>query len=127
MGRLMSEKGYSPDLILSSPALRARTTAELVKDAGRLSAEIRLDERIYEASPMALLEIIAGIDGSVNSVMIVGHNPGMETFIRLLSGRIEAMPTAALAVLELGMERWADTCEECGIVRAIYRPKELED
>ena len=62
MGGLMRDLGFLPYVILSSPAVRAKTTAQMVKDAGTLDAEIRYEHRIYEASPQRLREVIAEID-----------------------------------------------------------------
>lgn len=124
MGGIMAERDLHPDVILSSPAVRARETASLVKKAGKLDAEIRFEERIYEASPPTLKQVVAGIDDEFRSAMIVGHNPGMEGFIRLLTGRLEAMPTAALAIIDLDIARWEDINTDRGTLRQVIRPKD---
>ena len=124
MGSIMAERNLLPDVIFSSPAVRARETARLVKDAGSLEAEIRLDERIYEASPPTLRQVAMAINDEFRSAMIVGHNPGMEGFIRLLTGRLEAMPTAALAIIDLDIARWEDIIAERATLRQIIRPKD---
>ncbi len=124
MGGLMASNGFSPDVILSSPAARARETAALAKDGGDIQAEIRYDERIYEASPAALREVLADVDDQYRSVMIVGHNPGMEGFIKFLTGRLESMPTAALAVIDLDISGWSEIDAERGKLRKIFRPKD---
>jgi phosphohistidine phosphatase len=56
--------------------------------------------------------------------MLVGHNPGMEGFVRLLTGRSEEMPTAALAVIDLDIERWAEIDTGLGALRRLIRPKD---
>lgn len=124
MGGIMAERDLVPDVILSSPAVRARETASLVKKAGKLDAELLFEERIYEASPQTLKQVVAGIDDEFRSVMIVGHNPGMEGFIRLLTGRLEAMPTAALAIIDLDIARWKDLAPDRGKLRRVIRPKD---
>ena len=124
MGRLMTTNGFSPDVILSSPAVRARETSTLTKKGGDLDAEIRFDDRIYEASPATLRQVVGYADDEFRSVMIVGHNPGMEGFIRYLTGRLEPMPTAALAVIDLDIASWRDINGETGILRKIFRPKD---
>lgn len=124
MGRLMRDKGLAPDIILSSPAKRAKKTAKLAKEAAEFAAEIQYDERIYEASPQALRQVISELDDAHNSAMLVGHNPGMEGFIRLLTGQTEAVPTAALAVIRLDLDRWNKIDDGCGTVEAIFRPKD---
>lgn len=124
MGELMARNGFSPDVIVSSPAVRARGTAALAKEGGGLAAEIRFDERIYEASPKTLRQVIAEADDNFRSLMIVGHNPGMEGLVKLLTGRLEAMPTAALAVIDLDIDAWSDVEPDRGGLRKVFRPKE---
>ena len=124
MGRIMAKRDLVPAVIYSSPAVRARETASLAKKAGKLDAEIRFEERIYEASPQTLKQVVEGIDDEFRSAMIVGHNPGMEGFIRLLTGKLESMPTAALAIIDLDIARWEDVGSEQGMLRQIIRPKD---
>lgn len=125
MGELMAKKGFDPSVIVSSPAMRAKTTAELVKDAGQFSAEIIFEKTIYEAGPNTLRQVISEISEDHTSALLVGHNPGIEGFIRYLTGQIEPMPTAALAVIELKIEKWGEVDDGCGKLLSVYRPKEL--
>lgn len=124
MGELMARKSFQPSVILSSPAARAKQTALLVKDAGGFGAELKFDDRIYEASPQGLRSVIAELDDKYSSAMLVGHNPGIEGFIRFLTGRIEPMPTAALAVIELEINKWDEIEDGCGELKRIIRPKD---
>ena len=123
MGRLMTERGYVPEAIVSSPAARAKETAELVCAEIAPAAPISLDERIYEAAPRHLLEVISDID-TAGSAMIVGHNPGMEALVKMLTGRDAEMPTAALAVVELSIDDWGSVSPGCGQLIDVIRPKE---
>ena len=86
MGELMHERGFDPDVILTSTAVRARRTAVLVKEAGKLDGVMQFEPRIYEASPNELRQIVSRVAESHESAMIVGHNPGIEGFIRYLTG-----------------------------------------
>ncbi|MBC7898498.1 MAG: histidine phosphatase family protein [Saprospiraceae bacterium] len=124
MGELIARKKYLPDVIISSPAKRARQTALLIKEAAGAAADIRYEERIYEASPQALKQIVSELDEDISSVMIVGHNPGIEGFIKYLTGRLEAMPTAALASIKLDLEKWSNLSSESGDLEEVVRPKE---
>jgi len=124
MGQVLEEYEFEPGIILSSPAVRARETARLVKEAAALDAEIKYNERIYEASPQTLLQIAASLDDRFTSAMIVGHNPGMEGFVRVLTGRLEAMPTASLAVIDLDVMGWEQIGVGVGKLRRIIRPKD---
>lgn len=125
IGALMKERGLLPEAIFSSPALRAKTTSELVASAAGIETPIIFDDRIYAASPMRLLTLIRAIGDDIASAMIVGHNPGMEGFLWYLTGKLEPMPTATLAASELDVAKWADVTERCGNLTEIIRPKEL--
>lgn len=124
MGETMARNNFQPALILSSPAERAKQTAMIIKKAGRLKAEIRYEERIYEASPLRLMGIISEHDNDFESLMLVGHNPGFEGLVKILTGEIQSMPTAALAVVDVKVENWSDISPECGKLRMLIRPKE---
>jgi phosphohistidine phosphatase len=124
MGELMSRRGYDPYVILSSPAVRAKTTSEIVKKSGKLDGEIRFEHRIYEASPQTLRQTVADLDDAYASALLVGHNPGLEGFIRYLTGNLEPIPTAALAVIDLDIDTWLAVSEDRGELKKIYRPKE---
>jgi phosphohistidine phosphatase len=127
MGEVMAKNNFTPELIVSSPAMRARQTAELVKNSAAFEAGIRFDERIYEASPMRLLEVVSGIADEYASAMIVGHNPGFENIVRVLTGKLESMPTAALAVIDLEINSWKEINAETGSLRKFIRPKEEQN
>lgn len=124
MGELMKKKNYLPDLIVASPAERAKQTAMSVKESAESDAKIRFDERIYEASPQSLIYLISEIDDEIDSLMIVGHNPGFENLVKILSGENKRMPTAALAVIELDIENWNEIKANCGELKEFLIPKE---
>jgi len=124
MGEVMARRGYAPSVVVSSPAVRAARTATLVKDASGFNAEIRFDDRVYEASPNTLRQAVSELDDSFGSAMVVGHNPGMEGFIRYLTGDLEPMPTAALAVIELNIDSWSEINSNTGKLAEIIRPKD---
>ncbi len=125
MGEFMRKQKLVPTLIVSSPATRARQTAELFKEGGHFDAEIHFDPRIYEASTMTLGEVISEFPDRFEKVLLVGHNPGMEGFVRFVSERDEPIPTAAVAVVDLDLKHWNDIHAGCCTLRQIYRPKEL--
>lgn len=124
MGELMLDKNLVPDIILSSPAERAKQTILRVAEAAQFDTEIQFNERIYESSPHNLLYIISEIEDQYNTAMLVGHNPGFEGIVRILSGEYRRMPTASLAVLDLDLENWSDTKPDCGTLREIFLPRD---
>lgn len=124
IGELIAEKGWQPDMILSSPAVRAKQTALLAKEAAHLKAEVRFDEKIYEASQFQLLEVLKGITSPAGTVLLVGHNPGMEGLLGLLTGEMHSIPTAALIKIELNIDSWDRIERDRGKVEEFIKPKE---
>lgn len=124
MGDLIQNKNLVPEVIICSPAERAKETAMLVKKSAGFDVEIEFNERIYESSTHNLLYIIGKINDDFDSAMIVGHNPGFEGIVETLCGNYERMPTATLAVIDLNCESWNDVKPNCGNLREILRPKE---
>jgi phosphohistidine phosphatase len=106
VGRYLAQQEIILDLVVSSPALRARQTIELVQRTAKRSVELRFDQRIYEASAAQLLEVISQIEDDRKSILIVGHNPGMEELLALLVGGEQNMPTASLARVSLHSKKW---------------------
>lgn len=95
MANLLKDKNIKPELILSSPAKRAKKTAKQYHET--LGGELRFDERIYEASSMSLLYLVQEAFEKVDSVMIVGHNPGFTALNDMLSDKsIYNIPTAGI-------------------------------
>jgi len=95
IAELLKNKSIKPDLILSSPAKRAKKTAKHYHKT--LGGELRFDARIYEASSLTLYQLVQEALQSVESVMIVGHNPGLSTLNDMLSDKsIYNIPTAGV-------------------------------
>lgn len=124
MGEVMKGRGYVPAIIISSPAARAAATAQLVKGSAKFAADILFDERIYEASPNTIRTVLSDLDDIFESAMVVGHNPGMEGFVRYLTGEIESMPTAALAAINLSIDSWSELTSDTGTLTELIRPKD---
>ena len=102
MGKLLSEKGVNPELVISSPAKRAAVTAKIIASEINYPKEkIVFDENIYEATGRRLLEIISGTEEKYNSVMLLGHNPGLTVLHNNLSDHfIDNIPTCGVVALE---------------------------
>jgi len=97
MGRVLGRSGRAPDLVLTSTAVRARTTAELASEAGQWRCRIELVDSLYGADPRAVVAMVAARQ-LPDRVMVVGHEPTLSALVAVLvgGGRIE-MPTAAVA------------------------------
>ena len=116
VGRTMRERGLGPAAIIASPAKRvAETLAAVAEGYGPLTPDF--DERIYNASPGTLLDVVREADDSARTLLLVGHNPGLLLLLLDLTrddgdarrARIEqGFPTAALAVVDLPATTWAE-------------------
>lgn len=124
MGETIFKNQFQPAMILSSPAKRAKQTAILIKETARIKGKIEYDERIYEASPLRLLQVISEQSENIESLMLVGHNPGLEGLIKILTGEIQPMPTTALAVIDMDTNNWQEISAESGKLRTVIRPKD---
>ena len=126
MGELMREYGLIPDLVISSDAVRARLTAEAMAEAARYTGEVLLDPHLYLASLADILSVLRTVRESADTVMIVGHNPGLEELVEQLTGERLDLPTAALAQIVLPIDQWRDlTVSSRGSLIGLWRPKEL--
>lgn len=126
VGGHMRARGVRPQLVVSSPAERARQTASLALEAAGLDAPVRYDERIYEAGVGRLLEVVAGVEGEVEELLLVGHNPGFEDLQAHLSGSLVPMPTGALAKVVLRADRWPDIVPGANQLEWLITPKQLK-
>lgn len=106
VGELILQQGLVPDLIVSSTAKRARSTARRVAKACGYAGEIRLTPQFYHAPAGIYIEVLNQVSDDYSRVMVVGHNPGMEELVGRL-GRSCVMPTAALANLSLPIDKWS--------------------
>jgi phosphohistidine phosphatase len=113
-------------VVLSSPAKRARRTAEIVLQTADLLNEVVFDERIYEASTQQLLKVISEIESTHESALLVGHNPGFEELLACLTDRAGRMPTASLAAIELDISNWSDIAPRSGELSWLITPKDLK-
>ncbi len=132
MGKWLAEQALIPDHVVSSPAKRARQTAVAVcKPLGIAKQAIRQDERIYMGVTGGLLHVLADCPPDAETVMIVGHNPGLEDLVEYLCGAVDVpadgkmLPTATVAHLEMP-DRWDALAGGSARLRSITRPRSLE-
>ena len=125
MAAFLASKKLLPGRIVSSPAQRARLTAEYVTRDQRFDGQLDFDERIYLASSNMLLDVIHDLSEDADKVMLVGHNPGLEDIIELLCGGNVRMPTTAVASLRLYAEIWRDVRPGDAYLQWLIKPKLL--
>jgi phosphohistidine phosphatase len=126
MGRLLRESGAIPDLVLSSTAVRALTTAELAAKAGAWKCPIVAENALYASDPDRVLEVVARVDDGVRRLLIAGHEPTSSELVRRLTGGVVRMPTAAVACLDLADGGWAELGPGRCTLRWLVTPKMLE-
>ena len=122
----MRQYGLIPDVVLSSDAVRARLTAEAVAEAARYAGDIVLDPQLYMASPADILSLLPTVRENAETVMIVGHNPGLEKLVEQLTGERHDLPTATLAQIGLPIDQWRDLkLSTRGTLVGLWGPQEL--
>jgi phosphohistidine phosphatase len=121
-----------PGLVLCSPARRARETFERVEPALGDKVEALFEEALYGASEGALLARLRALPREVPSVMLIGHNPGLEELALALASEGEKLPrlrekypTGALATIDLPADRWSAIQRGGGVLVAYVRPRDL--
>jgi len=132
MGQLLIDRELVPQHILSSTAVRSQQTAEAVIEkitgSSDLNPQIEYLDRLYMAEPPEYYEVLHKLHDGIERVMVIGHNPGLETLLQLLSNRIESLPTAVLAHLVLPIQSWSElTPDTTGELVDIWRPKEVRE
>ena len=125
LGTHIRKQKLSFDLILSSPAVRARETIEIMLKTAKMQPDLRYDQRIYEASSVTLIDVIVQIEEEKKTALLVGHNPGMEKLLEILTGGIIHVSTGTLARIDLKASRWARVIESPRSLEWIVKPKEL--
>lgn len=136
MGKHVRDGGITWERMLSSPAVRCAETIELASEAAGVSPKVIWDRRIYLASSVTLADLLREQDGDPASILMVGHNPGLEDLIfdlvpddgsSPLRDVVEVkFPTAAFAVLELDIDSWADLKDGCARLTHLTRPRDLD-
>jgi phosphohistidine phosphatase len=109
MGRRIAAHGIRPSLIITSPAVRARKTAKIVaREIGYPIEFLQRENALYLASLDTLLDTVVAQDNSFNSLMVVGHNPGLTEFANfLLPGITNNLPTSGVVSVQLDTEDWS--------------------
>jgi phosphohistidine phosphatase len=135
VGAYMARHALIPDLVLASTATRARDTWGLVADGFRKPPPVVYEERLYETSPEALLDVIQSTKSDVHVLLVVGHNPGLRDLAELLiaSGDVDArqrllekFPTAGLTVIDFPVDDWAKVHSRSGRLDRFVAPRQLD-
>lgn len=136
LGRELKHRKISFDLCLASPAARVRETLDGVSETfGDFRFPVRFERQLYLADEATLLELVRGVSDRVETLLLVGHNPGLERFVAMLTRndderlrkRVEQkFPTAALAAIDVAVASWADVAAASGRLVELIFPKDLD-
>ena len=123
IGEQLLEAGLLPDLVLSSTARRAHSTARRCLDAGGSTARLEVTRELYGTGARRHLEVISRLAGDDEAaVMVVGHNPDLEDLVALLTGEPVTLKTAYLAAVSLDIDSWTDLATARGRLDRLLRP-----
>ena len=121
IGKRLAAEELVDALLLCSPALRTRETAEIVFQD--LRVDERFDERIYEASLRDLTQVISEIPDDKQVAVLIGHNPGLEELLAFLTGEQRRMPTCALVKIKFEFASWKEVKAGGGSLEWFTTPK----
>jgi len=126
IGKTLLKEGLIPQVIISSSAIRAYSTAEKVAKACGYKGKILADSSLYGTGYTAYLNILRSQHDRFDIVMLVGHNPQSEQLLEILTGKMVNMPTCTVACVNLSISRWKElNVQTKGEFVNIWRPKEL--
>jgi phosphohistidine phosphatase len=126
MARRLKQQDSKPERILSSPAVRAITTATIMaRELGVSAQKVQQDERLYLASPKVILAVIRELGERARHLMIVGHNPGITEFADRISAErsVDNLPTCAVYTLQFAIAAWSELEWSSGVEADLDYPK----
>lgn len=124
MGRLLTLAHRAPDSVVTSSAVRARTTVELAAEAGNWTCPIRVTDDLYEATPAKVLQVMHQEPDTTHTLLFAGHEPTWsEMAARLIGGGNIEFPTAAMACIGFEIPSWTAANFGAGTLQWFLRPK----
>lgn len=126
MGRVVAEEDLAPDVVISSTALRARTTAELAMSSGDWGSELILDRALYDEGTKGVLSTAAAAR-DVPRLMLVGHQPTWSMLVAALTGETADMKTATVAVIDLDLGTWRGLPGAAGTLNRLLQPRDFDE
>ena len=126
MGLFLKEEGWLPQAALLSTAERARRTWERIEQATDWSGDITETYQLYLARPERIVQVIQRSGGAHETVLVLGHNPGLQEMVELWTDHTGKFPTAAIAKLTFDIDDWMDlTLDETCQASVVIRPKQV--
>lgn len=127
MGELIARAGEVPDLVITSSAVRARSTVELAAGAGGWGCEVRVAEALYDTTIATALEVAGGAPEPVERLMLVGHEPAWSGLVHHLTGGSVQMKAGSAAGIDLDVEGWDGTPHATGALAYLLPPRLFTD
>ncbi len=126
MGQWLAIAQQCPDQVITSSAVRAKSTAELAAQSGAWGCPIEVTGTLYEATPKTVLTVIQACPDPVQTLLLVGHEPTWSELTSLLmGGGTVRFPTAAMACLDFEVESWRQVRFRQGQLLWLLPPKSL--
>ncbi|GAA3984655.1 SixA phosphatase family protein [Mucilaginibacter dorajii] len=122
MAQVIKGQSIIPQVIITSPALRTQTTADIFANQLQLATP-GTDKRIYEASEQTWVRVINDLPNGHDFIAIVGHNPGISQALYYLTGQVRDLPTCAVAFINFDNDDWQSITEEDGHLAFFDSPK----
>ena len=125
MGKRLHASGARPTLIITSPAVRARRTAQIIaREIGFPQEFLQREDALYLASPDEIIAVLARQENSFKDVVVCGHNPGLTELANRLTGAgIDNVPTTGVVVIGLDLKHWAELADAQGELLLFDYPK----
>ncbi len=118
--------GIKPDAILSSPAIRAQRTAEILRDKMKSGTKISYMEELYLSSADTMKNLLLHQQNDLQTIMMIGHNPGISDFAgRLTGGEILKIPKGAVLALHLPIENWSEIVDGKSSIDFFINPRQF--
>jgi phosphohistidine phosphatase len=128
MARWLIQSNRAPDCIVASSAVRAMETAEAVAQAVPSGVSVQKVPELYLAGPETYMSVIKGLADEVHRPLVIGHNPGIEEWIEILTGESVEMSTAAVAELKVFAQTWTEFARQPKTkLKNVWKPKALPD
>lgn len=130
MGKRLKEREIHPDLMLSSPAKRALSTAKRIAEIlGYPKEKIKTDRLLYHGDEDTILSVVRTINDKHNTVLLFGHNPGLTEFVNALAENevyIDNIPTCGVVAFNLPVDSWSDVIWKSGNLLLFDYPKAVD-
>ena len=126
MGELLKNEHLIPEFIISSNAKRAHSTAKIVAKTSGYKGKIVLNQSLYAAQPTAHIDVLRDLSNEYARVLIIGHNPGLEELVSMLTGESHSLSTCSLVHIQLRINKWTEMDNKTkGKLSGIWYPRDF--